>query len=87
MTEPPTQTDSDSGSASMPPELDFNTGKTASAASGTVVEKLNDALIPGYHAEFDPEEAERAGAFVEDAISQEDAIESTADALMFPTSR
>ena len=30
---------------------------------------------PGYEVEFDPEEAELAGAFVEDALSEQDAME------------
>lgn len=38
--------------------------------------KLTDPLVPGKQVEFDPEEAEQAGAFVEDAISEEDALES-----------
>ena len=42
-------------------------------------EKLIDALIPGYQAELDPEEAERAGAFVEDALSEQEAAESGLD--------
>lgn len=42
-------------------------------------EKLSDSLTPGYQAEFDPEEAENAGAFPEDALSEKDAIESTDD--------
>lgn len=44
-----------------------------------VVEKLNDAMTPGFEAEFDPDEAERAGAFAEDALSEADALESTID--------
>ena len=48
-------------------------------APDTVREKLTDALTPGYQAEFDPEEAERAGAFVEDALSEQDAAESGDD--------
>ncbi|TKW64686.1 MAG: conjugal transfer protein [Paracoccus denitrificans] len=36
-------------------------------------QKLIDAEIPGAVIEFDPEEADRAGAFVEDALSEEDA--------------
>jgi hypothetical protein len=45
--------------------------------------KLADAWeVPGFEAEFDPEEAELAGAFVEDALSYEDALESSADLLM-----
>ncbi|NBK29585.1 conjugal transfer protein TraD [Pseudomonas aeruginosa] len=42
-------------------------------------EKLDDAMTPGYQTEFDPEEAETVGAFVEDALSEEDAAESDAD--------
>lgn len=42
-------------------------------------EKLTDALTPGYQAEFDPDEAEQAGAFEEDALSEGDALASTDD--------
>ena len=42
-------------------------------------EKLLDAEIPGFQAEFDPLEAERLGAFKEDALSEEDALDSTID--------
>ena len=42
-------------------------------------EKLADALTPGYQAEFDPDEAAKAGAFVEDALSEADAIASDVD--------
>lgn len=49
----------------------------------TVSEKLNDALTPGYQAEFDPEEAESAGAFSEDALSEGDALSSTHDSAHF----
>jgi len=42
-------------------------------------EKFIDAWTPGYHVEFDPEEAERVGAFVEDALSEQDAAESVDD--------
>lgn len=44
-------------------------------------EKMTDILTPGHIAEFDPEEAERVGAFVEDAISEDDASQSTDDLL------
>lgn len=51
-----------------------------SAAGAEVLrEKLADALTPGYQAEFDPDEAERAGAFEEDALSEADAMDSTDD--------
>jgi hypothetical protein len=46
-----------------------------------LVEKLTDAMVPGAIVEFDPEEAERAGAFVEDALSESDALESVIDLL------
>ena len=42
-----------------------------------VREKLIDAQNPGYQAEFDPIEAEAAGAFPEDALSEADALAST----------
>ena len=44
-----------------------------------IQEKLLDAEIPGFQAEFDPLEAERLGAFEEDALSEQDALESTID--------
>jgi hypothetical protein len=40
-------------------------------------EKLADAETPGAQIEFDPDEAEKAGAFVEDALSEQDAVESS----------
>lgn len=48
-------------------------------AADAIREKMIDALTPGYQAEFDPDEAERVGAFVEDALSEQDALESDAD--------
>lgn len=56
------------------PAIDDN-----AAAAGALREKLPDAATPGYQAEFDPEEAERAGAFVEDALSEQGAAESGDD--------
>ena len=49
------------------------------SAAGALREKLLDAMTPGYQAEFDPDEAEQAGAFVEDALSEQDAAESDVD--------
>ena len=43
--------------------------------------KLLDAMTPGYQAEFDPDEADRVGAFIEDALSEEDALVSDVDLL------
>lgn len=48
-------------------------------AGGALREKLLDAMTPGYQAEFDPDEAEQAGAFIEDALSEQDAAESDID--------
>ena len=48
-------------------------------AAEALREKLTDALTPGYQAEFDPDEAEKAGAFAEDALSEQDAAESDID--------
>ena len=40
-----------------------------------LLSKLRDAQTPGSEVEFDPEEAEQAGFFIETAMSEEDAIE------------
>ena len=50
-------------------------------AVDVLAEKLTDAMVPGAIVEFDPEEAERAGAFVEDALSESDALESDIDLM------
>jgi hypothetical protein len=60
-------------------ELDDN----ARVAPDTVSEKLNDALTPSFQAEFDPDEAETAGAFFEGALSQDDAMSSAHDSAHF----
>ena len=36
-------------------------------------------IVPGVAIEFDPEEADQMGAFEEDAMSLEDAIEASSD--------
>ncbi len=41
--------------------------------------KLADLDTPGAVIEMDPEEAELAGAFVEDALTAEDALEASTD--------
>lgn len=41
--------------------------------------KFFDLAIPGYLAEFSPEEADLAGAFSEDALSEQDALASVSD--------
>jgi hypothetical protein len=44
-----------------------------------LADKFNDAITPGFEVEFDPEEAERAGAFQEDALTEADALDSCID--------
>ncbi len=56
-----------------------NTFDDEANAAMALREKLVDASTPGYQVEFDPLEAERAGAFVEDALSEVDAVESGLD--------
>jgi hypothetical protein len=50
------------------------------AAADALNEKLIDAeTTPGYAVEFDPDEADRAGAFEEDALSEADAFANSVD--------
>jgi len=44
-------------------------------------EKLIDMETPGFQAEFNAAEAERIGAFEENALTLQDAIDSTMDQL------
>ena len=46
-----------------------------------IEEKLFDAQIPGFKAQFEPQEAEMLGAFAEDALNAKDALESVIDIL------
>ena len=50
-------------------------------AAEALREKLADMETPAFEVEFDPEEAELAGAFLEDALSEQDALESSPDSL------
>lgn len=59
----------------------------AAAGAEALREKLIDAQTPGYQAEFDPDEADRAGAFAEDALSESDALASTDDLADLSASR
>ena len=52
---------------------------TEASSEAVIREKLMDAMTPGFQAEFDPDEAEQAGAFFEDALSEEDAMASDVD--------
>jgi hypothetical protein len=47
-----------------------------------ILGKLADALIPGFQVEFDPDEAEQVGAFQEDALSEQDALDSAIDSVI-----
>lgn len=54
--------------------------RTSEEHSESVIhDKLVDAQTPGFQAECDPDEAERLGAFVEDAISEADATDRDID--------
>lgn len=61
--------------------LDVNADTLIGAgdAVDVLTEKLTDAMIPGAIVEFDPDEAERMGAFQEDALDEADALESSID--------
>ena len=60
------------------PQIDAETN-SPEYQDQVIQEKLLDAEIPGFQAEFDPLEAERLGAFKEDALSEQDALDSTID--------
>ena len=59
--------------ASMPPVDDEQAAKEA------LREKMTDPYTPSVSVDFDPAEAEQAGAFQEDALSEQDAAESSID--------
>jgi hypothetical protein len=57
----------------------MNRFDNGSKGDDVLADKLNDAMTPGFEVEFDPEEAERAGAFQEDALTEADALDSCID--------
>lgn len=59
--------------------LDHVSDNADADADAALREKLLDALVPGFAAEFDPDEAQRAGAFAEDALSEAAAADSAID--------
>jgi len=71
--------DAPRGLALSESEQQFAGADAADAAAATVRSKLADAMTPGYQAEFTPGEADTAGAFQEDALSEADAAASTHD--------
>ena len=48
-------------------------------AAVVISENLADLTVPGVIVELDPDEADRAGAFLDDALDEETAWESNAD--------
>ncbi|MCK9709865.1 hypothetical protein [Pseudomonas syringae] len=44
-----------------------------------LADKLADAMVPSFEVEFDPQEADEAGCFREDALNDQDATESGFD--------
>lgn len=47
--------------------------------SDIALQKLADANHPGFIVDVDPDEAELLGAFMEDALTEQDAMESGVD--------
>ena len=41
--------------------------------------KCAELDVPGHEVEFDPDEADACGAFIEDALGEEDAMEAALD--------
>jgi hypothetical protein len=63
-------------------DIGLNRVDSETDATDALHEKLGDAeTTPGFVVEFDPDEAEKVGAFVEDALSEAEALESSADLL------
>jgi hypothetical protein len=52
---------------------------TDQAEAAALKGKLIDSELPGTALDFDPEEADRAGAFEEDAVRLADALDSAHD--------
>ena len=59
----------------------MNRFKNRSNGIDVLTDKLNDAMTPGFEVEFDPDEAERAGAFQEHALTEADALDSCMDLI------
>jgi hypothetical protein len=49
--------------------------------SDVALEKLADADNPGFIVDVDPDEADRLGAFMEDALTEQDALDGSVDLL------
>ena len=60
-------------------EKTANHETTESGTQAMTDEKLRDLDVPGAEVELEPEEAEALGAFREDALTEEEALESSVD--------
>ena len=49
----------------------------------SIEEKCALLSVPGLQVKFDPEEAEQCGAFMEDALSEEEAADASQDVIFF----
>jgi hypothetical protein len=83
MNRPNSTSSTDGEAANTDPIEEDALPRDALTAFDPVREKLADAQTPGYQAEFDPGEAEAAGAFTEDALTEADALASKHDDLHF----
>ncbi len=63
------------------PEITFD---DQADATETLYGKRPDTEVPGHEAKFDPGGAERVGTFMEDALSEQDAAEGSADLVEEP---
>ncbi|MEQ1544588.1 hypothetical protein [Methyloglobulus sp.] len=63
----------------MKQKINRNHSDDKAVADEVLIDKLTDAMTPGFASEFDPDEAERAGAFEEDALNEADALDSCID--------
>lgn len=60
-------------------ELEREAMAKSAVARDMTAEKLLDAAVPGFLAECSPEEAEEMGAFAEEAMDMDDAVEGSFD--------
>lgn len=60
----------------------MNSSKNVQEKNELLYEKLNDAQFSGAIVEFDPSEASAVGAFIDDALSEDAAKDSTVGLLI-----
>ncbi len=56
----------------------------SNALEQVLAEKIKDMSTPSFPVEFSPDEAQCFGAFVEDALSEQDALDASIDLLLPP---